>query len=249
MVESFDGSTRHKLPALTECDQIPNTREEIPTLEVVHHYQHLQDIALHFRPVDDNAEIQLLIGRDLIEAHHVFDQRIGPEHTPFAQRLSLGWVIIGETCLNGVHQPNSIVVNKTSVLPDGHPTLFTSCPIKRETREHLNCVKNPTGLQADVFARTVDEDKVGTSIEDRKFLQMMDKEFAKGEDGRWTAPLPFRQGRPRLPNNWPVALRRAKMLSANLQWDPSKRQHFTTFMGAIFEAGHAQHVPLCSLGH
>ena len=87
MVESFDGSTRHKLPALIECDQIPNTREEIPTPEVVRHYQHLQDIALHFRPVDDNAEIQLLIGRDLIEAHHVFDQCIGPEHTPFAPAL------------------------------------------------------------------------------------------------------------------------------------------------------------------
>ena len=243
MVESFDGSTRHKLPALIECDQIPNTREEIPTPEVVRHYQHLQDIALHFRPVDDNAEIQLLIGRDLIEAHHVFDQRTGPEHTPFAQRLSLGWVIIGETCLNGVHQPNSIVVNKTSVLPDGRPTLFTSCPIKRETKEHLNCVKDPTGLQADVFARTVDDDEVGTSIEDREFLEMMDKEFAKDEDGRWTAPLPFRQGRPRLPNNRPVALRRAKMLSANLQRDPAKRQHFTTFMGAIFEAGHAERAP------
>ena len=32
----------------------------------------------------------MLIGRDLVEAHYIIDQRIGPKGTPFAQKLALG---------------------------------------------------------------------------------------------------------------------------------------------------------------
>jgi hypothetical protein len=40
----------------------------------------------------------LLIGRDLIDAHHVENQITGPQGAPFAQKLSLGWVIVGQVC-------------------------------------------------------------------------------------------------------------------------------------------------------
>ena len=50
-------------------------------------------------PLDNRAQILLLIGRDLMEAHHVIDHRIGPKGSPYAQRLKLGWVVVGETCL------------------------------------------------------------------------------------------------------------------------------------------------------
>ncbi|XP_014677582.1 PREDICTED: uncharacterized protein LOC106817433 [Priapulus caudatus] len=55
--------------------------------------------------LEQDTQILLLIGRDLTEAHHVLDQRIGPKGSPYAQRLSLGWVIVGETCLGRVHRP------------------------------------------------------------------------------------------------------------------------------------------------
>lgn len=73
-----------------ECDQIPDVRYEIPTPDVASHYPHLRDIEPFIPPLNPDAQIMLLIGRDLIEAHHVLDQRIGPPNSPYAQKLPLG---------------------------------------------------------------------------------------------------------------------------------------------------------------
>ena len=78
-------------------------------------------------PIDDHAHILLLVVRDLPEAHHVHDQRIGHRNSPYAQRLSLGWVIVGEACLGKVHTPDFVNVNQTYILENGRPTLFQPC--------------------------------------------------------------------------------------------------------------------------
>lgn len=57
-VVALDGSARHKLPVLIECDQIPTANMRYPPQKM------------------------LLMGRDVIEAHHVHDQLIGPRRTP-----------------------------------------------------------------------------------------------------------------------------------------------------------------------
>ena len=111
VVKSLDGNTQRRLPTLTECDEIPNERGEIPVPEVAHHYPHLYDIEAAIPPMNNEAEILLLIGRDLIESHHVLDQRLGPSRTPHAQRLSLGCDIIGEPCLGTVHTVDLCIVS------------------------------------------------------------------------------------------------------------------------------------------
>ena len=243
IIESTDGAVQHRLPPLIECEHIPDSREEIPTPDVARRYAHLHDIETHINPVDQDAEILLLIGRDLTEAHHVHDQRIGLDHMPFAQKLSLGWVIIGESCLGGVHQPDyNVVVNKTAVLTSHRPSMFTSCPNLYETREHPGTTSSEFHA-TNIFNRTEDDDRIGTSVEDRDFLQIMDGDFRRTEDGSWVAPLPFRQNRPRLPNNKAQALKRAKALSSSLRRDPLKKQHFITFMEGIISDGHAELAP------
>ncbi|XP_061185158.1 uncharacterized protein LOC133193208 [Saccostrea echinata] len=54
----------------------------------------------------------------------------------------------------------------------------------------------------------------------------MDKTFTKNSAGNWTAPLPFRETREKLPNNRSVALKRALMLQGSLRRNPTKREHF-----------------------
>ena len=76
VVESINGEARLDLPQLIECNEIPNAKEEIPTPQVALHHQHLLDIASYIPPLDRKADILVLIGRDLPEAHHVLDQRI-----------------------------------------------------------------------------------------------------------------------------------------------------------------------------
>lgn len=109
VISSLDGSCSLELPTLIECDNIPNNREEIPTPDVALHFPHMQDIVKCIPPMDGSAEILLLIGRDLPEAHHIIDQRTGPAWAPYAQQLKLGWVIIGETCLDRQHAPTALM--------------------------------------------------------------------------------------------------------------------------------------------
>ena len=117
-VEAVDGYKKLRINRILECDNIPNIREKIPTPEVAAYHSHLRDISHLVPRLDPKAEISLLIGRDVIEAHHVhvLEQRIGPRNAPYAKRLNLGWGIIGENCLRKF-QPSSINVKKTHLLP------------------------------------------------------------------------------------------------------------------------------------
>ncbi len=251
-IESLDGTCVFELPTLIECEQIPNVREEIPTPDVVQYHHHLQDLVDLIPPLDEDAEILLLIGRDLIDAHHVLDHRIGPPNSPYAQKLPLGWVVIGDVCLGKVHQPSSVNVNKTYLLPDGRTSVCSPCPnmFSLKLKEGY-----PDQVEADVFSspsddlgktvfdRTNQDDKLGMSIEDREFLHIMDQEMVKDDSGSWTAPLPFRSPRPPLPNNRSQALNRANALRRSLLKDSVKKEHFVTFMEQIFENNHAELAP------
>lgn len=235
VVESLDGSTIMNLPALIECNNIPDVREEIPTPEIARHCTHLMDIQEFIPPLSE-ARTLLLIGRDLPAAHHVLDQRVGSGNEPFAQKLRLGWIIVGETCLEKVHRTR-ISVNKTFVLDNGRPTVFRPC----ENRIHVS--EKWDSIGSSVFTRNKDDNKVGLSIEDKQFIQVMEKSLHKNADGNWVAPLPFREDRPPLPNNRLQTLNRANKLQASLSNDPVKLQHMVTFMQRVFDSKHAEEAP------
>ncbi|XP_033727618.1 uncharacterized protein LOC117316950 [Pecten maximus] len=240
IIQSMDATAKHDLPVITKCNQIPDEKEEIPTPDVAYNHPHLRDIASAIREFDSKCLITLLIGRDLVEAHHVHDQRIGPKGAPYAQKLSLGWVIIGETCLGRVHRPDSNVsVYKTRILSDGRPSSLPPCcnaftlrlePMRGSGR------KEPY----DLFEKGPDREKLGMSIEDGLFMKLMESEFKRDAEGNLTAPLAFRSPRQRLPNNRGQALKRAKILHASLERNPVKKDHFTTFMEGIIKNGHAE---------
>lgn len=73
VLESLDGSTQMNLPALIECNNIPDVGEAIRTPEIARHYSNLMDIQKFIPPLSEARTI-LLIGRDLPAAYHVLDQ-------------------------------------------------------------------------------------------------------------------------------------------------------------------------------
>ena len=230
VLEPIDGGEGIQCPSLIECNEIPNNKEEIPTPAVARSYKHLQEIEHCIPEYDSQAPIALLIGRDMISAHHILDQRLGKGTEPYAQKLKLGWVIVGETCLNKIHASDVIYVNKTVVLTPGRESVLKPCT-NNFVLKHKPC---------DIFERTKDDEEIGLSREDHQFLDIMDKGFSRSEEGKWTAPLPFRNDRPKLPNNFQQAQKRAKNLAESLKRDPIKREHFVDFMGRILENNHAE---------
>ncbi|VDI26079.1 Hypothetical predicted protein [Mytilus galloprovincialis] len=174
---------------------------------------------------------------DLMQAHHVLDQKIGKPYQPYAQRLKLGWIIVGESCLDGAHIPKDASVLKTFIDVNGKSSVLEPCSSKFNVSD---CEQDKH-----LFKTTKDDDKPSLSIEDRSFLELMDTEMKRDDNSHnWIAPLPFKPNRKQLPNNRTQALHRARSFDATLRKDPVKRQHVNEFMTALFENGHAERAPV-----
>ena len=63
MVKSLNGTVA-KLPKLIECDHIPQEKNEIPTPSMTKNSPHFRDITSQIPPVDNDAKIEILLGRD-----------------------------------------------------------------------------------------------------------------------------------------------------------------------------------------
>ena len=196
-IESLDGTVLISLPPLIECHEIPNNRSEIPTPNAVLHQPHLHHIAEHIPELDPEAEILLLPGRDVLRAHKVRQQVNGPHNAPFAQRLDLGWVVIGEVCLGNVYKP-TVNTFKTNVLDSSRHSIFQPCTSfmhVKETPRSLNRsgTAPESTLGQTVFNRTENDNKPAPSVEDTIFMKIMDTNVYRDEANSWVAPLPFRE--------------------------------------------------------
>ncbi|XP_046580120.1 uncharacterized protein LOC124287661 [Haliotis rubra] len=240
-VSSLDGNVTFDLPALVECNNIPAVKEEIPTPDVALHHSHLKSIAKHIPELDDSSQIELLLGRDLLEAHHILEQITGPRGSPYAQRLPLGWVIVGEACLGKAHSPQHVNLNKVYMLDNDRPSIFQPCPNNMFIKE--NSDSELFQEESDIFYTTSEDERSGTSVQDRQFLDIMDRDMYRNDKGTWVAPLPFMKPRKTLPNNKTQAIQRANMLDRSLQKNPEKRKHFMEFMQKIFDNRHAELAP------
>ncbi|XP_069108188.1 uncharacterized protein [Argopecten irradians] len=231
-VRSADGSGSVYLPSIIECENIPMDSSEIPTPEIVQKVDHLKPIAKDIPKYRPECFMGLLIGRDLPEAHHVHEQIVCRNKAPFAQKTILGWVVVGEMCLGKMHSPTGtgVKVLKTKIT-NGRGSLFPPC----EQNLYLK--------YDDLFVKTSDDEKIGWSVEDRKFRDLMERECSRDENGFWVAPLPFRTPRQSMPNNRKMAWKRANILDASLKKNQTKRQHFITFMDKVLTSRAAEVAP------
>ena len=156
VAQPLDGSRSINLPTLIECSYIPEDRSEIPTPEVAKHHTHLNSIAKYIPPLDPEAQILLLLGRDILQVHKVRDQHNGPNNAPYAQRLDLGWVIVGEACLGAAHKPKDASVFRTQVLENGRHSYFTPCTnhliLKEKLAENRPTSRSPDDFQSSLLA-------------------------------------------------------------------------------------------------
>ncbi len=261
IVESFNGKTCLSLPSLIECNLIPNNRTEIPTPEAAQYHRHLRSVASKVPSLDPKAKILLLLRRDLIQAHKVMEQCNGPQHAPFAQRLALGWVIVGDICLNGAHKPSTVDVFKTHILGNGCPSHMSPCPNSMHVKDCLNLhyeskhpftlnpeqisvpIQNECLIGESVFCYTRNDEKLAPSMDDLAFLKIMEREFHQDESNSWVAPLPFRSPRHRLQNSKVQANNRLMSLTRKLRTHPEIKEHFVDFMRKIFKNEHAELAP------
>lgn len=251
VIEGINRKVSMPLPVRTECNQIPNNRSEIPAPEAAAAHPHLSDVAAQISPLDPSADILLLLGGDIIQAHKVRRQVNGPNKAPYAQQLDLGWVIIGDVCLSGAHRP-TVNSYKTNILDNGCPSFLSPCENRIHTKKFTeeaprfeNTAKDELGKH--IFKQTAHDDKLALSAEDEAFLNIMHNGFAKDEANNWVAPLPFHHPRQRLSNNREQVLTCLMSLCKTLKRKPEMKEryvtHYVEFMEKIFKKGHTERAP------
>ncbi|XP_077385858.1 uncharacterized protein LOC144023832 [Festucalex cinctus] len=257
-IEASKGGVSIPLPELIECNDIPDNRDEIPTPEVALCHPHLKCLVEEIPPLNQQAQILLLLGRDIIQAHKVRRKINGPENAPEnIQTNSLGWVLVGDVCLGNIHKP-IVSTFKTHILENGRPSLFTPCTSHIQLKEMVssnpllqfdsykrsyNQKTNHNELGLTVFQRTENDEKLALSIEDELFLQTMDNEVFQDDSNSWVAPLPFRCPRTVLPHNRQQIVNRFTALQRTLDRKPKMKEQFIHFMQNLFERNHAEPAP------
>lgn len=161
-IEPVHGGVSLSLPTLIECDEIPDNRSEIPKHQAARHHPHLKSIALKIPELDEKAQILLLLSRDILRVHKVRKRVNGRHNAPFALKLDLGWVLVGEVCLGSSHMPR-VQCLKNSVLEYGRPSVFTPCENHIHLKEKLVSPEIDTEVCLQLQVTTS-----STSVKDRK---------------------------------------------------------------------------------
>ena len=137
----------YRLPTTLENDMIPDTREEVATPEDLEQSGHLAEYAHRFLPVDKEAEVLLLIGRDAGELMSVNQKG---SHYPYALQTPLGWAVVGTTCQHSDPTKERKAL-RTSVEHDHfNAKLCFEGPHSR--RNCQRCQKMTPSLQPDMMA-------------------------------------------------------------------------------------------------
>ncbi len=242
VIETLCGHKRHLLPTVTKCNAIPDNKDEIPT-PAIPEFQ-------------SDAEILLLVGRDVPPVHKVRESRNGKGDSPWAQREDLGWVILGNACLGIARKPKDLTSCKTNLLQNGRPSILEPCSnafrVNRPTptkprKESFTQGSFEEGLASEVFECTKLDNIPGLYVEDRKFIEIMDAGMEKNESGSWVAPRRFCNKVTHLPNSHHEALNRLKSTRRTLERKPEMKEHYFAFMQKILDNGHAEPVLVSKL--
>lgn len=118
-------------------------------------------------PLNENAQILILLGRDILR-----QQYNGDHDDPYAQHLDLGWVIVGDVCLDRVHKPPSVRVYKTHVLPNGWTSMLSACPNKIQVKETLKTKNTLKPNIVDCTFQGVETEKLHTPQSSIAILMM-----------------------------------------------------------------------------
>ena len=226
------------LPAVYTREDLRCDKDEVPTPDRIREYDNLKAIMEKLPEFDQSMSLGLIIGANcprVLEPQEVIP---GTEASPYASRSILGWRVIGpisgtssntSKCFRvGVKIP--VVDSISTALADHH---FTSSePVKDAFISQ--------GLQR-LYNVDFPEDRaeeVTLSVEDNRFLELMNKEIVK-IDGHYQLPLPFRDPDIVVPNNRPQAISRLTSTRRKMLRDEAYRTDYCGFMATLIGKGYA----------
>ena len=195
--------------------------------------------------------------------------RNGSPGSPWPHKLCIGWTICGYQCIDRLGGPIHVLTNRTVYhnvqrpigIYDAAPEIIRNPDVKDQRKSKTSpstvmqhqfapCPNN--FFIKDLFSRSRDEIHVyrrtdrdnepSFSIEDHRFLEIMESSARKNEAGNWELPLPIKANYVSFPNNREFVLNHLKSLTRSFQRKPQLQEDYFKFMANLFQRGHAQAV-------
>ena len=216
------------LPPMVVNDCIINNKREIATPEIVKHHSHVAHLSKYFQPIDESAEIVLLLGRDCGKA---LQTSCFGHKAPFAHHTRLGWALVGETCL-----PDYSFVKSVYKVDFSHDHF-----VKKQCFPVSSCPKALSSFN--IFEETPLDEQPALSMEDKRFVQIVHDGIKISEKGFITLPLPFKNEDVKMPDNRLAVYGRTHNSLKRLKTNPEKLNLTLDVMQKYISAGHVEEIP------
>ena len=220
-IRGLQSETRIHLPTAYSKEQIPMTREHIPTTETARQWPHLSHLVDKVLPLM-NCEVGLLVGVNCPRALAPMNLAVGKDDEPFGIETALGWSIVGGADPDLIG--NDVIAHRIV------------------TRE----VTPPEILQAIEEDFSITSPSKPISQEDRQFLKIMEENIHRNSEGFYEMPLPFKE-RPKMPNNRQMAEKRLEHLKKKFKKDKGYYDDYKQFITKVLDQGAAEEVPVAEL--
>ena len=216
-----------KLPKTFSKQDIPVSHLQIPRPELVRKWQHLEDISCKIAPYNADFDIGLLIGSNCPLALQPLQVVPTEGNGPFATLFRHGWTINGPLHVT-ISDDNNITC---------HRIMF------QETGSMRECVINM--FERDFSEHDVGKvpDEKGQSQDDKKFIDIVSCGM-KVINGHYEIPLPFKESKVVMKNNYNQAAKRALWQRKKMGRDEKYSKDYTAFVENLIDKGYAYQVPM-----
>ena len=229
-VGGLDCKTFIDLPTVYEKDIIPVTAQDAPKQEDLVKWKHLSSIEVpDLDGIPDSIpKVTLMIGNNTPAVVTPLETQIGSLGQPYAVRTPVGWMIYG---LPGKNHTNG----------GAHGAYFCHCEASDVTQSNEHLEQLFTSYVNKDFQEKINNE-YRPSVEDKKFLEIMENTVRQDPDGHFQTALPFRNKKT-VPNNRTQAEVYAQSLKRRLNKDDHLKEEYTKFMNGLITKGFAERLP------
>ena len=230
-LESVDGSVDAKIVAQSS-EKICGGMKAVDWVRIKGNWNHLQDIP--FPKLANRGKIDVLLGTDNYQLMYPKREVIGGAEEPCARLCPLGWTAVGR-----INMENTGADHNTSLCHTFRMQQFGEVAPTVEQSDDLNALLKrfwdleTMGITPPKPVMTTDETaawhKVSKSI--------------KFENDHYVVAVPWRNERPSLPNNRPLAEKRLESTERKLAKNPEIAESYQKVIEEYLEKNYIRRVP------
>ena len=231
MLSCFQGHTKKEIPA---------SDREIPRRTVVQSFPYLKRIYHKIPQHIHGLGIGLLIGSNCPKALEPKDFIVSEHGGPYAMKTFAGWTVVGP--LKAVQNHTQLSCSRIYVKEVNSGTIADHhFMFHSQVKEVLTPTSVNKMMELEFHERSNDN-CLGYSVEDHRFLEIMNKECQR-VDGHYQLPLPLRDQDAYIPNNREQVYNRMKWLKKKLLMNKKLYLDYCEFMTDILRKEYARKVP------